>query len=180
MVVYILRHEQRNLERVDFFTPLNHIGRHNANTRVFEKFNDIEIEAIYSSPYKRTLQTVDKISRVKDIPIKLDWALSEKIGPEKAQELIWPSYEEQSKVHELFNIDANYSPTADKDYIISYNESLDSFITRVDTFCHFLKTQKDKNILVVSHQSITDRIIKNLTNEEYQLEMGECYEVNIE
>ena len=36
MVVYTLRHEQRNLEKVDFFTPLNHIGKHNANTKVFE------------------------------------------------------------------------------------------------------------------------------------------------
>ncbi len=179
MVLYILRHERRNLEKVDFFTPLNHIGKHNADTKIFEKFNDIDIETIYSSPYKRTLQTIDKISRVKDIPIKLDWALSEKIGPEKSQGLIWPSYEEQSKVHELFSIDDKYSPTADRDYINSYDESIDSFITRVDTFSQYLQTQKDKNILVVSHQSITDRIIKNLTNEEYQLEMGECYEIDL-
>ena len=80
MVLYILRHECRNLEKVDFFTPLNHIGKHNANTKVFEKFNDIELEAIYSSPYKRTLQTVDKISRVKDISIKLDWKLRYRIS----------------------------------------------------------------------------------------------------
>ena len=179
MVLYILRHECRNLEKVDFFTPLNHIGKHNANTKVFEKFNDIELEAIYSSPYIRTLQTVDKISRVKDIPIKLDWALSEKVNHEKANGLNWPSYEEQSKIHELFNIDSNYSPTADRDYINSYSESLDSFITRVDTFSQFLKTQKDKNILVVSHQSITDRIIKNITKQDYQLEMGECYEIDL-
>ena len=179
MVLYILRHERRNLEKVDFFTPLNHIGKHNADTKIFEKFNDIEIETIYSSPYQRTLQTIDKISRVKDIPIKLDWALSEKIDPEKAQGLIWPSYEEQSKVHELFSIDDKYSPTADRDYINSYDESIDSFITRVDTFSQYLQTQKDKNILVVSHQSITDPIIKNLTNEEYQLEMGECSEIDL-
>ena len=93
--------------------------------------------------------------------------------------MIWPSYEEQSKVHDLFSIDDKYSPTADRDYINSYDESIDSFITRVDTFSQFLKTQKDKNILVVSHQSITDRIIKNITNEDYQLEMGECYEIDL-
>ena len=180
MVVYILRHEHRNLEKVDFFTPLNHIGKLNADTTVFEKFNDIEIDMIFSSPYRRTLQTVDKISQVKDIPIKLDWALSEKIGPVKAEGLTWPSYQEQNKVHEVFKIDEKYKPTADSDYINTYNESLDSFITRVDTFCHYLQTIKDKNILVVSHQSITDRIIQNLAGEEHHLEMGECYEIDLQ
>ena len=108
MVVYILRHEHRNLEKVDFFTPLNHIGKLNADTKVFEKFNDIEIDMIFSSPYRRTLQTVDKISQVKDIPIKLDWALCEKIGPVKAEGLTWPNYQEQNKVHEVFKIDKKY------------------------------------------------------------------------
>jgi len=180
MVLYILRHERRNLDQVGFFTPLTSIGKHNANIKVYSKFEDIELDAIYSSPYKRTLETVEKISRTKDIPVRIDWALSEKVGADKVNQLTWPDYSEQEKLHELFHVDKDYTPTADKDYITSYKESLDTYLTRVDTFCQYLETQKDKHILIVSHQSITDRIIQKLANVEYQLEMGECYEISLD
>ena len=40
-----------------------------------------------------------------------------------------------------------------------------------------MRTKGDKAILVVSHQSIIDRIIKKLTGKTYSVDMGECYEV---
>ena len=77
----------------------------------------------------------------------------------------------------MYEIDNNYTPTADINYINSYDESLDRYITRVDTFSQFIETQKHKNILIVTHQCVTDRLIKNLTGKDISLNMGECYEI---
>jgi len=177
MVFYILRHENRNRGDCAFFSPLNHIGKHNVKTRLFTKFNSIDLDEIYSSPYKRTLDTVSTISQVKDTPIKIDWALSERLDVTDINKYRWPSKEKQEELHNKYSIDKNYIPTANIDYINSYSETEDKYHTRVDNFIQYLRTKGDKAILVVSHQSIIDRIIKKLTGKTYSVDMGECYEV---
>tara|TARA_B110000858_G_C17804081_1_gene476909 strand:- start:50 stop:586 length:537 start_codon:yes stop_codon:yes gene_type:complete len=177
MVLYILRHEQRNLDKVGFFTPLNMAGTHNAKINVYSKFNDKSIDAIYSSPYKRALDTISNAASVMRIPIKIDWALSEKVAKGHSAGLIWPTNIEQRKFHDLYDYDKRYKPIIDINYITCYDESIDNYLNRVDKFCQFIETQKDKNILIVSHQSITNRIIEKLGNATYKLSMGECYEI---
>tara|TARA_B100001094_G_C18104701_1_gene757725 strand:- start:641 stop:1189 length:549 start_codon:yes stop_codon:yes gene_type:complete len=177
MVLYILRHEKRDLDKYDFFSPLNMIGKHYSKIFQYSKFNDIDIEEIYSSPYKRALDTVSIISISKKVPIKIDWALTERIYGKNISNIKWPNISEQEDLHSLYEIDNNYTPTADINYINSYDESLDRYITRVDTFSQFIETQKHKNILIVTHQCVTDRLIKNLTGKDISLNMGECYEI---
>jgi len=177
MVLYILRHEQRNLDKVGFFSPLNMVGSHNAKISVYSKFSEKNIDAIYSSPYKRALDTISNAASVMLIPIKIDWALSEKVANTHSVGLVWPNSIEQRKLHDLYDYDKGYKPIVDINYITSYNESIDNYLSRVDKFCQFIETQKDKNILIVSHQSITNRIIEKLGNATYKLNMGECYEI---
>lgn len=177
MVIYILRHERRNLEKCGYFTPLTSIGKHNVKFKLFPKFNEIELDEIYSSPYRRTLETVSVISQTKQIPIKIDWALSERVADKDLGDMKWPSHKEQMELHETFNINKEYSPTATIEYIDSYTESLEYFMRRVDNFVRFIEAQSDKNILIVSHQSVTDRLIEKLTGKVYHLDMGECYEI---
>jgi len=177
MVLYILRHEKRDLKKIDYFAPLNMIGKHYSKTSLYSKFHDIDIEEIYSSPYKRALDTVDTISVSKKVPIKIDWALAEKVVNTNTSAMNWPDNEQQEDLHILYDIDKKYKPTADINYISSYDESLEKYITRVDTFSQFIETQKNKNILIVTHKCVTDRLIENLTGNKISLAMGDCYEV---
>jgi broad specificity phosphatase PhoE len=177
MVLYILRHERRNTGDFTYFSSLNHIGKHNVQTHLFAKFNSIQLDEIYSSPFKRTLDTVSTISQVKDIPIRIDWALSERLDDKDAQTSVWPANEQQNELHKQYLTDQSYIPTADIDYISSYVESEEKYNQRVDNFIQYLRTQPGKSILVVSHQSITERIIEKLTGAYHSLDMGECYEV---
>lgn len=178
MVLYIMRHERRDKDKFDFFSPLNMVGKHYAKTHQFSKFNEIDLDEIYSSPFKRTLDTVSMISVTKKIPIKIDWSLSEKITHTNVDHMKWPSYEEQKELHDNYDIDRSYIPIADSNYINTYSETIDSYLQRVNTFSQFIKTQKDQNILVVTHQSIAERLILNITGKEVTLDMGECYEIN--
>ena len=70
MVLYILRHERREIDMCDFFGPLNDEGIYGAGTTQFAKFKDLDIDEIYSSPYKRALDTIQSVSLEKKIPIK--------------------------------------------------------------------------------------------------------------
>ena len=177
MVFYILRHEQRNLAKPGFFTPLTMVGEHNAKIKLYSQFKDKNIDAIYSSPYKRTLDTVSHLALEKNLSLKIDWSISEKVSCEHLSDIVWPTNAEQNKLHNLYIRDESYIPITDIDYITTYEESIDSYLSRVDAFCKFIQTQKDKDILIVSHQSVTTRIIENLANLSYQLEMGEYYEI---
>ena len=95
MVLYIMRHERRDKDKFDFFSPLNMVGKHYAKTHQFSKFNEIDLDEIYSSPFKRTLDTVSMISVTKKIPIKIDWSLSEKITPKENKNEIQPNFFEE-------------------------------------------------------------------------------------
>lgn len=175
MVVYVLRHEERNLDKPGFFTPLTMIGSHNAKIKLYSEFKDKNIDAIYSSPYKRTLDTISYLSLEKNIPIKIDWAISEKVSIEHIGDLEWPTHSRQQKLHEAYFCDKSYHPVCDINYINTYKESIDSYLHRIDAFCKFINTQKDKNILIVSHQSVTTQIIERFSNITYKLGMGEHY-----
>ena len=178
MVLYIMRHERRDKDKFDFFSPLNLVGKYYAKTTQFSKFNEIDLDEIYSSPFKRTLDTISMISVTKKIPIKIDWALSEKITHTTVDHMKWPTITEQKELHNNYDTDHSYIPIADSNYINTYNESIDSYLKRVNTFGQFIITQKDKNILVVTHQSIAEQLILNITGKEISLNMGECYEIS--
>tara|TARA_B100001989_G_C24455715_1_gene421469 strand:+ start:147 stop:704 length:558 start_codon:yes stop_codon:yes gene_type:complete len=184
MVLYILRHEQRNKDKIEYFTPLNFIGKFKSGVSLYNKFININIDMIISSPYKRTLDTVYKISIGKKIKISIDWGIAEwinntKTDNTKTDKLIWPSKELQYNLHTNYNVDNDYIPTSTIDYIDSYNEKSEQFTKRVDNFINYIETLKNKNILVVSHQSVTDRIINKLCGKNINLNMGEYYVIDL-
>jgi broad specificity phosphatase PhoE len=114
-------------------------------TLVAERLKSMDIDAIYSSTLKRTLQTADYISKAKNLPIirtdKLkeinggDWEdMPWEILPEK-----WPeeydSWENKPHLHQMPN-----------------GESMKEFQTRiVDEFKYIINNNKGKNICIVTH-----------------------------
>lgn len=57
MPSFIIRHEIRDMNDPSFFSPLTIEGKQNA-TALVEKFERLEIEHVFSSPFLRCIQTV--------------------------------------------------------------------------------------------------------------------------
>ena len=68
--VYFIRHSIPDLSTKDETRPLSEEGMKRANELV-EIFENLHIDDMFSSPYKRTIQTIEPISIKKNIKIKL-------------------------------------------------------------------------------------------------------------
>lgn len=180
MVLYVLRHEQRPSNKCDYFTNLSKIGSHKSRVILFQKLSNLEIDEIYCSPYKRTLDTIQYSSMALNTKIKIDWALADRLSEQDALKYdCYPNKEVQENLHKLYNIDLNYVPTTNIDYITSYVESDDDFEKRVDNFLNFITINIDKNILLVTHGLVCNRIIKKLTGINKNIKMGQCYKLDV-
>ena len=159
MKIYILRHEDRTMDAT-FFSPLTSEGLNNS-VKLIEILKKHNIDKIYSSPFIRTLQTVTPYSKSMNIPINLDYSLSEiqhpHIIPEKSYQITLPLY-----IAESFNYNPKYTSLFNPvDYKYPENEKLVE--KRVKRFMGKILTDELKskhNILIVSHQVVCNIILK--------------------
>ena len=77
MKLYILRHEDRTQD-CSFFSPLTLVGLNNSK-KLAEHLKKENINLIFSSPFIRTLQTVQPYVKETKISINLEYSLSEYI-----------------------------------------------------------------------------------------------------
>ena len=75
IIIYIVRHELR-YDDPTFFTSLTNEGQKNAE-KLSEKFNNIDFDIIYSSPFLRTIQTVLPYCKNYDKKINIEYGLYE-------------------------------------------------------------------------------------------------------
>jgi len=67
--IYFIRHAESDFAvREDSIRPLTVKGLFDSN-KLAKYFQNIPVAAIYASPYKRVLQTVEKIAECKNLPI---------------------------------------------------------------------------------------------------------------
>jgi 2,3-bisphosphoglycerate-dependent phosphoglycerate mutase len=169
MKIYILRHEDRTQD-CSFFAPLTETGLSNAKNLV-DKLKEVNINLIFSSPFIRTLQTVYPYAKETELKINLEYGLSElhhpDIIPIKAVGISLPEY---------LAVSFNYEPiykTIIKPTDIKYPETDKLVVNRIK---HVLKDiiskyyETDVNILLVSHQSICNAILKivNSSSEKFK------------
>jgi broad specificity phosphatase PhoE len=159
MKIYILRHEDRTQD-CSFFAPLTESGLSNADGLV-DKLKQVNINLIFSSPFIRTLQTIYPYSKELNIKINLEYGLAEinheDIIPAKAVGISLPEY---------LAIKFNYEPTYKtviKPTDIKYPESDKYVVQRTkrvlkDIISKYYET--DCNIVLVTHQSVCNTILK--------------------
>ena len=80
MKIYVMRHCERNLNNCSFESPLIQKGFYNAKN-LYNNMNNKKIDTIYSSPFLRTIQTGDFYSKMKEIPINIDYSIAEYVLP---------------------------------------------------------------------------------------------------
>ncbi len=164
MKIYILRHEDRTQD-CSFFAPLTETGLTNAKT-LAEKLKGENIQIIFSSPFIRTLQTVYPYAKNANIKINLEYGLAElhhaDIIPAKAVGISLPEY-----LAESFSYESSYKtiikptdikyPETDKDVMIRVKRVLKDIIGKY--------YETDCSIVLVSHQTICNQILKIVNKE---------------
>ena len=78
MRLYLLRHEKRAIDNPSFYSPLLENGLIDANKLKYI-LNDLHIDLIFSSPFKRVLQTVKPFCDMKNMKVNIEFSLYEQI-----------------------------------------------------------------------------------------------------
>ena len=161
MKIYFLRHEDR-YKTTSFFTPLTPNGKKNA-VKLIYTLRSLNITQIYSSPFLRTLQTIEPYVKKFKKKINLENSIREtntlKVLTKKESK-----YDLPEDFFLKFNINKKYKSFLKKDKII-YPEELSYLKKR---FNNFLKSliekyhKSDDNILLVSHAGIIENYIRKL------------------
>ena len=153
-----MRHCERNMNDVSFESPLLYEGHMNAKKK-YDEMNKKKIDVIYSSPFLRTIQTGDFYSKMKKIPIIVDYSIAEFVAEnDKMNMFSVNNYVIPDTWEKNFNLDLNYM------FHNKYNkdETVKDAIYRVYKFLlHLKKTYKgtNKNILIITHMSIVNIIL---------------------
>jgi len=171
MKIFILRHEDRTQDAT-FFSPLTVKGHTKAN-QLAHTLKDLKINKIYSSPFIRTLQTINPYiellkNKNKNLKINIDYSLSEiqhpHIIPPKSYQITIPEY-----IAKNFNYNEKYNSIIEPtDFDYPENESCVK--KRVKKFIMKLIDEylsKDVNILIVTHQIVCNTIL-NVVSKDFK------------
>ena len=182
MSFIFLRHSQRHKNDLTIEKSLNRTGKYHSNACLKDKLKDMNITEIYCSPFLRCLHTVEQLSKELEIPIKIEACLAENYSQTDLSKIDGetPDSEEYFEMVKGFNTDKEYLPLysinnlLEKEYKI-FNET---FEERMELFLDFLNNckknlQRDRNILIVSHSYVLQKIIFKMYNEDVSLKMGE-------
>lgn len=158
MKLYLLRHDERALDDISFYSPLIPHGLDCANKLKYT-LDYYNINLIFCSPFKRTLQTVKPYCDMKNLKLNIEYSLYEKLNNIN-DTLI-------KKKYDLLPSDEEYY-LKNLDYVsyLSLNDLKlddDSFERSINFMQSIINTYKDidVNILFVTHSAIIKNIINN-------------------
>ncbi|MCA1054738.1 histidine phosphatase family protein [Rossellomorea aquimaris] len=140
--LYIVRHAKA--EGQDFHAPLTREGEEQAG-QLASFLKEYPVEAIFSSPFKRTLQTIQPFADCTGIPIKEDERLGERILSERDH----PDWKEM--LRKTF-----------EDFSLSFpgGESNEQGLGRASSFIEDMLKSKEDHIVVVSHGNLTTLLLR--------------------
>lgn len=165
MRIYFLRHEDR-YKSISFFTPLNLNGKKNSLKLNYD-LNSLKITKIFSSPFLRTLQTIEPFIKKSKLKVNLENSLRE-------TNIISGIAEKESKMtlpeelYKQFNIDKSYKSFLKSNEIV-YPEGKINVKKRFNNFLKNLIKKYNKsneNILLVSHAGLIEEYIRKLESKK--------------
>jgi broad specificity phosphatase PhoE len=166
MKIYILRHEDRTQD-CSFFSPLTEIGLEKSEMLI-PILNKYKINMIISSPFIRTLQTINPYCKETHQTINLEYSLCElhhtDIIAKQSVGIYLPEY-----IAKAFNYNPNYKSFI-KPCEIIYPETEENLNLRIKNFLKDLickNYKNDVNILLVTHESICLNILNIVVKSGY-------------
>jgi broad specificity phosphatase PhoE len=128
---------------------------------VAEKFAREPIDSIFASPFLRTIQTVDPLARLLQLPIRLEWGLCEWLCQDWTTEL--PKTTPMAQLLECYpNIDGGYQSLV----MPCYPETIAALNIRLNTIARKLTQSKENRILAIAHKGSVLGIASALTGND--------------
>lgn len=155
--LYILRHEKRPFN-VGYKTELTNSGKKDASLSLQTLISCQKIDAVYSSPFVRTLQTVYPYCKKHNKKVRCDNGLYEFLN--------FGSFERTHSLKEIEDkellsiVDNEYNSLIKVDGL--KGESPAHMKNRIQLFVNYILNTKDKNILIVSHQSVVEEVVVSI------------------
>ena len=178
MRIYLLRHEMR-FANPQFDTQLTEVGKQNAK-KLVKLLDNLNLNIIISSPFVRTIQTVEEYVKKHNTKLNIDYALNESVSNTNLfDKTDIRSLNDNMYGFKYFNLD--YKPVV-KCEDLELGESYDDIKARTRKLIDDLidnKSLVDKNILLVSHQSTVNAALN--FDQHFDYPMGGvclCYETN--
>ncbi len=158
MKLYVLRHERRGSD-ASFYSPLLKEGLDNSEKLVTYLDNE-KIDLIFSSPFKRTLQTVKPYCDKKNLKINVEFSLYEKMHKDFFNKNTY-KMNIQENDDEYYLINKNYESFHKMENLI-YHPKFNDIKNRTNKFVnHLINKYKNTNynILLVSHATTVNSIL---------------------
>lgn len=150
--MYVIRHEKRPVDDPTFDVSLTEEGLEDAEGDVLEELNEIGVNAVYSSPYRRVLQTVQPYLEQDHVGMGacVEWCLSEHPEPNDT-----PPTEIPDEYYDLFDIEETYTPFMTPEKAHAFNGDIEQVQQRLADFVELLsKTHDDGDVvLLATHQT---------------------------
>lgn len=176
MKLFLLRHEKRWLGDPTFYSPLLKDGLKDAY-KLIDILDSLNINEIFSSPFKRVLQTIKPFCDKKDMKVNIEYSLYEQTFDSKRHII---KFNENDFKKDLLKTDDEYylKNTTYKTYL-KLNDihwSKDTSIRSINFINHIINKYEntDNVILVATHAGI----IKDILKEKDNVPMGGLIEYN--
>lgn len=170
MKLYVLRHEERP-SNPSFDTELTAIGHERSKNSLLKKLVEIGITEVYTSPFIRTLQTVQSFCDEVSIYPKVDYSLYETL--ENDVFIDEANRRQLSNIeHIMYSTDSSYVPVLDH---ITYPETRKDITNRVSTFLtHIMNKHSNTTdiVLLCTHGDIVNTIYDCFKREKEDYPMG--------
>jgi 2,3-bisphosphoglycerate-dependent phosphoglycerate mutase len=140
--IYFVRHAKADGQELE--ASLTEKGQKQA-LQLVDFFADRPIEKIYSSPYKRALDTIKPLADYKSLKIAIDERLSERVLSGTSL----PNW--QDKLKESFD---------DFEMVLEGGESHSAGMKRAVSMIEEVLSSDDKHIILVSHGNLTTLLIR--------------------
>ena len=144
-VIYLIRHAEPNYNNHnDFDRELTSKGLQDCQL-ITDFFKDISIDTIYSSPFKRAVQTITPLAKAKDLPIQLQSDFRER------------------KIDDTWIDDFNaftIKQWEDFDYKLAQGESLQEVQDRVIKQLKQVLSTEQQTIVISSHGTAISTLIQ--------------------
>ena len=165
MKIYVLRHEIRDLKNPTFYSPLLSSGLENSEILkgILNKYN---INLIFSSPFKRVLQTVKPYCDMKNIHVNIEYSLYEQIFIHDNVDNIY-QFDKNNFRKRLLPNDAEYylKNKHYKSYLplnrINYNNNTKERAIKFMNYIIKKYKNTEHNILLATHEGIIQDLLDN-------------------
>ena len=166
MPFYFLRHEHRDKHDFMFRSPLNLEGRENAQTLLRGHLSMLQLDAVYSSPFIRTLQTITPAINTyyRNLKINPEYAIAEYIHDKAFEKYTPQDFVLSQQDYREFPINQRYQSLFDVNNL-RYKETVKQLNQRTQVFANYMREKYDADkdsVLICSHRSTLVSLINNL------------------